>query len=61
MEFMDSSMTFRQKNLLIKSLRYMERHKKISQYCGDYEKSWTELSFDEASNLIRILDKMSWQ
>ncbi len=61
MEFRDSSMTIRQKNLVVKSLRYMERHKKISKYCGEYEKSWPELSFDEASNLIKILDKMSWQ
>lgn len=61
MEFKDSSMTIRQKNLVVKSLRYLERHKKISQYCGEYEKNWPELSFDEASNLIRMLDKMSWQ
>ena len=61
MELMDSSITLRQKSILIKSLRHMERHKKISQYCDEYKKSWTELSFDEASNLIRILDKMSWQ
>jgi hypothetical protein len=61
MEFTDSAITFRQKNIVIKSLRYMERHKKISQYCDEYKKSWTELSYDEASNLIRMLDKMSWQ
>jgi len=61
MAFTDYSMTFRQKNLVVKSLRYMERHKKISQYCGEYEKIWTELSFDEASNLIKMLDKMPWQ
>lgn len=61
MELMDSSINFRQKSILIKSLRYMERHKKISQYCDEYKKNWTELSFDEASNLIRMLDKMSWQ
>ena len=54
MEFRDSSMTVRQKNLVVKSLRYMERHKKISQYCGENEKEgWPELSFDEASNLTR--------
>lgn len=58
---MDSLMTFRQKNLVIKSLRYRERHIKISQYCDEYKKSWIELSFDEASNLIRLLDKMPWQ
>ena len=61
MELMDSAITFRQKNLVIKSLRYKERHSKISQYCDEYKKSWPDLSFDEASNLIRILDKMSWQ
>jgi hypothetical protein len=61
MELTDSTINFRQKNLVIKSLRYMERHKKISQYCDEYKKSWPELSYDEASNLIRILDKMSWQ
>lgn len=61
MEFKDSTITFRQKNLVIKSLRYKERHSKISQYCDEYKKSWPELSFDEASNLIRMLDKMSWQ
>ncbi|WP_440955464.1 hypothetical protein ACSAZK_00355 [Methanosarcina sp. Mfa9] len=61
MELMDSSMTVRQKNLVIKSLRYMDRHKKISQYCNECGKSWTELSFDEASNLTKMLDKMSWQ
>ncbi|MFZ2500012.1 MAG: hypothetical protein ACP5N0_06785 [Methanosarcina sp.] len=61
MEFTDSSINFRQKNIVIKSLRYMERHKKITQYCGEFEKSWPELSFEEASNLIRMLDKMSWQ
>jgi hypothetical protein len=61
MEFMDTSMTFQQKNLVIKSLRYMERHKKINQYCDEYKKNWTELSFEEASNLIKMLDKMSWQ
>jgi hypothetical protein len=59
---MDSSITFRQKNLVIKSLNYMERHKKIDQYCKEYcKKSWTNLSFDEASNLIRMLDKMAWR
>jgi len=58
---MDDSITFRQKNLVIKSLRYMERHKKINQYCDESEKGWTELSFDEANTLIRILDKMPWQ
>lgn len=61
MELTDASLTLRQKSILIKSLRYMERHKKISQYCNEYEKSWTELSYDEASNLIKLLDKMSWQ
>ncbi|HII02041.1 TPA: hypothetical protein HA351_10475 [Methanosarcinaceae archaeon] len=61
MELMDSSMTVRQKNLFIKSLRYMDRHKKISQYCAECGKSWPELSFDEASNLTKMLDKMSWQ
>jgi hypothetical protein len=39
----------------------MERHKKISQYCDEFGKNWTELSFDEATNLIRMLDKMPWQ
>ncbi len=29
MKFMDSSITSRQKDLLIKSLNYMERHKKL--------------------------------
>ena len=61
MEFTYSAMTFQQKNLLIKSLRYMERHKKISQYCSEYKKNWTDLSFEEASDLIKMLDKMSWQ
>ncbi len=61
MELTDASITFRQKSILIKSLRYMERHKKITQYCNEYEKNWTALSYDEASNLIRMLDKMSWQ
>lgn len=61
MELMDNSITFRQKNLVIKSLRYMERHKKIKQYCTEFGKVWTELSFDEATNLIRMLDKMPWQ
>ncbi|MCQ1536680.1 hypothetical protein FTO70_13585 [Methanosarcina sp. KYL-1] len=61
MEFMDSSMTFRQKNLVIKSLRYMDRHKKITQYCDECGKSWTDLSFDEANNLTKILDKMAWK
>lgn len=59
---MDYSITFRQKNLVIKSLNYMERHKKIDQYCKEYGKnSWTALSFDEASNLIMMLDKMAWR
>jgi hypothetical protein len=59
---MGSSMTVRQKNLVIKSLMYMDRHKKISQYCNENEKrKWTELSFDEASNLTRMLDKMAWR
>ncbi len=59
---MDYSITSRQKNLVIKSLNYMERHKKIDQYCKEYcKKSWTNLSFDEASNLIRMLDKMAWR
>ncbi len=61
MEFMDSSMTFRQKNLVLKSLRYMDRHTKISQYCNECGKGWTELSFEEASDLARILDKMAWK
>lgn len=61
MKLMDDSITFKQKNLVIKSLRYMERHKKISQYCDESGKDWTELSFDEANNLIRMLDKMPWQ
>lgn len=61
MEFRDSSMTFRQKNLVIKSLRYMDRHSKISQYCDECGKCWTELSFDEANDLVRILDKMAWK
>jgi hypothetical protein len=39
----------------------MERHKKINQYCDEFGKNWTELSFDEANNLIRMLDKMPWQ
>jgi hypothetical protein len=39
----------------------MERHKKINQYCDEFGKSWTELSFDEANNLILMLDKMPWQ
>jgi hypothetical protein len=59
---MGSSMTVRQKNLVIKSLMYTDRHKKISQYCNENEKKiWTELSFDEASNLTRMLDKMAWR
>lgn len=61
MEFMDSSMTVRQKNLVVKSLRYMSRHKKINQYCDECGKNWNELSFDEANNLIKMLDKMAWQ
>lgn len=61
MEFTDPQINFRQKSLVIKSLRYMERHKIINQYCGEFKKSWTELSFEEASNLIKLLDKMSWQ
>ncbi len=61
MEFMGPSMTVRQKNLVVKSLRYMGRHKKISQYCGECGKNWTELSFEEASNLTKMLDKMGWQ
>jgi len=61
MEFMDSSMTFRQKTLVIKSLRYMDRHTKISQYCDECGKGWTELSFDEANDLTKILDKMAWK
>lgn len=61
MEFMGSSMTDRQKNLVIKSLRYMDRHKKISQYCNECGKTWTELSFEEANNLTRMLDKMAWR
>ncbi|AGF98516.1 hypothetical protein MmTuc01_3259 [Methanosarcina mazei Tuc01] len=40
----------------------MERHKKIDQYCKEYYKnSWTDLSFDEVNNLIRMLDKMAWR
>lgn len=61
MEFIGSSMTVRQKNLVVKSLRYMDRHKKISQYCNECGKTWNELSFNEASNLIKMLDKMTWQ
>jgi hypothetical protein len=62
MEFIDSLITFKQKNLVIKSLNYMERHKKINQCCKEYcKKSWTDLSFDEANNLIRMLDKMAWR
>ena len=61
MELMDSSMTNRQKNLVVKSLRYMDRHKKISQYCNECGKNWTELSFEEASYLTKMLDKMAWQ
>ena len=61
MEFRNDSINFRQKNLVIKSLHYMERHKKINQYCGEYKKIWTELSFDEASDLVKILDKMPWR
>lgn len=61
MKFMDSSMTLRQKNLVINSLRYMNRRKKISQYCDENEKMWTELSFEEANNLTRMLDKMAWR
>ena len=62
MKFMDSSITSRQKDLLIKSLNYMERHKKIDQYCKEYYKnSWTDLSFDEVNNLIRMLNKMAWR
>jgi hypothetical protein len=61
MELMDNSITFRQKNLIIKSLQYTKRHKKICQYCDESGKGWAELSFDEANNLIRILDTMPWQ
>jgi hypothetical protein len=62
MEFTDFSITFKQKNLVIKSLNYAERHKKIDQCCKEYGKnSWTDLSFDEANNLIGILDKMAWR
>jgi hypothetical protein len=61
MKLMDNSITFSQKNLVIKSLRYMERHNKISRYCDEFGKNWTEFSFDEATNLIRMLDKMPWR
>lgn len=61
MEFMDSSITFRQKNLVIKSLRYVDRHTKISQYCNECGKGWTEFSFEEASDLVKMLDKMAWK
>lgn len=61
MEFTDPQINLRQKSIVIKSLRYMERHKKINQYCDEFKKSWTELSYEEASNLIKQLDKMSWQ
>jgi hypothetical protein len=62
MGFTDFSITFRQKNLVIKSLNYAERHKKIDQCFKEYGKnSWTDLSFDEANNLIGILDKMAWR
>jgi len=39
----------------------MDRHKKISQYCNECGKNWTELSFEEASYLTKMLDKMAWQ
>jgi hypothetical protein len=62
MEFIDSSITFKQKNIVIKSLNYMERRKKIDQCCKEYGKnSWTDLSFGEANNLIKMLDKMAWR
>jgi hypothetical protein len=52
-------MTFRQENAIRKSLRYAMRRKAINEYCDGLEKSWLELSKDEAMILIDQLVKMS--
>lgn len=53
-------MTFRQKDVIIKSLRSSGRRKLINDYCDKLSKSWTDLSIEEASDLIEKLVKMSW-
>lgn len=53
-------MTFRQKDVILKSLRSNGRRKVINAYCEELDKSWLDLSIDEASVLIDKLVKMSW-
>lgn len=54
-------LTFRQADVIRKSLPYSMRRKAINEYCGNLKKSWLELSKDEAIILIEQLVKMSWQ
>jgi len=37
------------------------RLKAINNYCNERGKSWTDLPLEEASELIEILVKRSWQ
>lgn len=53
-------MTFRQKDLILKSLKSTGRRKVINAYCGNLDKSWLDLDIDEASELIEKLVKLSW-
>lgn len=53
-------MTFRQEDAIRKSLRYAMQRKAINEYYDGLEKSWLELSKDEAMILIDQLVKMSW-
>lgn len=54
-------LTFRQKDVIRKSLPYLMRRKAINEYCENIKKSWTDLSKEEAIILIDQLVKMSWQ
>jgi len=54
-------LTFRQKDVIRKSLSYYMRRKAINEYCENLEKSWTEISKEEATILMDQLVKMSWQ
>jgi len=54
-------LTFRQKDVIRKSLPYSMRRKAINEYCENLKKSWTDLSKEEATILIDQLIKMSWQ
>ncbi|WP_177188094.1 hypothetical protein [Methanolobus profundi] len=51
-------MTFRQENYIRKSLMFAKKRECIHEYCRELEIPWTDLSKDNASELISKLSKI---